>query len=859
MENGSRPHSRQKTVGTGSAKVNVGGKVNTGSRPVGSGRPSSGGSGGSRGGRRSYSSGGRASGGKLNLKTILIIAAIIIIGSIVLKSVGGSGDPGNINTPTSNNTENTASSGASYADADYNVSGLAREKYYQPSANGGDSVTVMIYMCGTDLESKYGMATKDLNEMLNAQIASNVNIIVETGGCKKWQNSTVSSSCNQIYRVKTHDLDELEGNFGNDSMTDPDTLAAFIKYCTSNYPAERNMLIFWDHGGGSLSGYGYDEKHSTSASMSLSKINTALKKGGCKFDFIGFDACLMATLETALVCDSYADYMIASEESEPGTGWYYTNWISALSKDTSVSTVELSKKIIDDFVSASTSASRSAKVTLSVTDLSELHSTVPGALSGFASSTNQLLKTAEYTKVSDARAGVRQFAEQSKLNQVDLIDLAERIGTKEAKNLADTLQSCVKYNKTTISRSNGLSIYFPYETVKSVKSAVASYNELGIDSEYTKCIQSFASLETAGQITASASQQSSPISGDLLGSLLNGLAGGSSTSSTSVLGSVLTGLSGSGSSGASSVIGSVIGGLAGGSSSSVSPLGSLFGSLVGGSSSSSASTSPIGSLLGSFTGGGASAAGNSIDASSVIQLLSAFSGRSMPSEFDWLDTELVAANAQNIASNYINASRITASEKNGKKVLALTDDEWKLIQTLELNVYVESGDGFVDLGLDNVFEWTDDNDLLLEFDGTWLTLDGNVCAYYLVSDTEYDNGKWVTTGRIPAKLNGSFVNLCVVFDDEHPQGAVTGAYPLYENSLGVQAKGDIEINEGDTIQLLCDYYANNGESFSCTLGSEFKVPAGGMKLENLTVDEDNITASYRLTDIYGNYYWITIH
>ena len=52
--------------------------------------------------------------------------------------------------------------------------------------------------------------------------------------------------------------------------------------------------------------------------MGLANINKALKDGGVKFDFIGFDACLMATAETALMLDQHADYLIASEETEPG-------------------------------------------------------------------------------------------------------------------------------------------------------------------------------------------------------------------------------------------------------------------------------------------------------------------------------------------------------------------------------------------------------------------------------------------------------------------------------------------------------------------------------------------------------------
>lgn len=874
MDNNQRPHSRQKTVGSGSAGVGKGRQVTTGSRPVGSGgRTGSGGTGGT-GGRPARGAGGGLPIGKLSLKKILIIAAVIILAVVVLKKIGGSGslsgllgDPGVdfgdsysdslIQNNTNTNTNVNAAS-ASYSKPDYKVSPLARDKFYTPVGGGRDTVTVMVYMCGTDLESKYGMATKDLQEMLSATIAKNVNIIVLTGGCKAWKNSEISSSKNQIFKVENKKLVKLEDNFGTKAMTDPDNLTNFIDYCEENYDADRNMLILWDHGGGSLTGYGYDEKSGSSASMTLSKINGALKKAGCKFDFIGFDACLMATLETALVCESYADYLIGSEETEPGTGWYYTKWLTKLSENTSIPTVELASYIIDDFVASCCSSTPSAKVTLSVTDLSELAGTVPESFRDFAASTNEMIRSDDYKQISDARAGARQFSASSKLNQVDMIDFAERIGTDESNALAKALQSCVKYNKTTIARSHGLSIYFPYETTRSVKSAVASYNDLGIDSEYTKCIQSFASLETGGQIAASASQLPGGFDlsggGDLLGSLLGSFLGGSTTSSSS---------SSSGGSALAGLAGSLLGGSSSSSSSSSSSGGSalagLAGSLLGGSSSS---TSPLDVLTGSFFGGsgGSSSAGMSIDPSVLTSLLGGFSGRSMPEEYDWIDTELIADKAESIANGFVDPGRITATEKNGGRVLTLTDAEWANIQTVELNVFVKDGDGYIDMGLDNTFDFDDDGDLLLTYDGTWLTINGNACAYYLVSDTELEDGSYVTVGRIPALLNGDMVNLNVVFDDEHPEGVVTGAYPIYENdSVSVQAKGDIVINEGDTIELLCDYYNENGEySASYTLGTQFTVPAEGLALTNLKLDVEEVSATYRLTDIYGNHFWISV-
>lgn len=108
-------------------------------------------------------------------------------------------------------------------------------------------------------------------------------------------------------------------------MVSPSTLTSFITYAKSVAKANRYHLILWDHGGGSVSGFGYDENYKSDGSIDLAEINSALKAANTQFDFIGFDACLMATYETVLMLSDYADYLIASEETEPGTGWYYTN------------------------------------------------------------------------------------------------------------------------------------------------------------------------------------------------------------------------------------------------------------------------------------------------------------------------------------------------------------------------------------------------------------------------------------------------------------------------------------------------------------------------------------------------------
>lgn len=211
--------------------------------------------------------------------------------------------------------------------------------------------------------------------------------------------------------------------------------------------------------------------------------------------------------------------MIASEETEPGTGWYYTNWLSKLSQNTSTPTTEIGKQIIDDFVAASNKQAPNQQTTLSLIDLAELKGTVPQAFSAFSQSTTDLISGNDYRIVSDARSNAKEFAKSAQINQVDLIHLAENMNTEEGRRLADALEGCVKYNVTsrTVNHAYGVSIYFPYGKLEKLDNMLSTYKKIGLDSEYSKCITSFANAEAGGQM--SSTSPSSPY-GSLFGSLL---------------------------------------------------------------------------------------------------------------------------------------------------------------------------------------------------------------------------------------------------------------------------------------------------------------------------------------------------
>ena len=679
------------------------------------------------------------------------------------------------------------SSTSNEAKLDEKVDKTARDRFTTIKGNGKDTVTIMVYMCGTDLESSYGMGSKDMQEMAKATIGSNVNLLVYTGGCKKWKTNGISNTTNQIYKVETGKLVCVQSDVGNKVMVTPSTLSEFIQYCSAKYPANRNMLIFWDHGGGSLSGYGYDEKNASKGSMTLSGIKKALTDGGIKFDFIGFDACLMATAETAIMLSDYADYMIASEETEPGIGWYYTDWLTQLSANTSMSTLKIGKNIVDGFVDTCATQCRGQGATLSVVDLAELEATFPDDLKNFATATSAQIKE-DYSQVSKARGGAREFATSTRIDQVDLVDLANRLGTDEAKELANTIRSAVKYNRTSSNMTNayGLSIYFPYQKVGKVDSAVQTMNAAGIDSEYSRCIQAFAAMQTGGQAISGGS--ASP-----LGSLFSGYTSSGQTATSS------------------SDISSLLGGLLSGSYNNVSGLSSLTSG-----------------FLGSALSGG----GRSLEVDEVASYLE--KNRFDASALDWVLYE------------------------DGVYGIYLPDDQWKLVQNIELNVFYEYNGGYIDLGLDNSFTINKYGVLQDDYENTWIAINNQPVPYYYES-MELDGNDYVITGRVPMLLNGELANLIIVFDSKNGDYVAGARFDYKEDVSETVAKNLTEMEDGDVIDFVCDFYdkdMNYQDSYK--MGDQLTVK-GELKVSDVYLpDASKVSATYRITDIYNQQYWTPV-
>lgn len=86
-----------------------------------------------------------------------------------------------------------------------------------------------------------------------------------------------------------------------------------------------------------------------------------------EIQIIGFDACLMSMIETAHTLKNKANYLVGSEELEPGNGWNYTLWLNDLVLNPYMTDTELSKNIVKSY---SEHYKNQDEVTLSAIDLS---------------------------------------------------------------------------------------------------------------------------------------------------------------------------------------------------------------------------------------------------------------------------------------------------------------------------------------------------------------------------------------------------------------------------------------------------------------------------------------------------------
>lgn len=373
--------------------------------------------------------------------------------------------------------------------------GSGEDESYQYIPDGKDignpaEWTYMVYMGADNNLSFAGL--QDLNEMEKVGSNEKVNIVLQAEFSTFFTDfnaehpsysdfNTDHPSYNgdtRRFRIKKDmDPNAVDLEYGTTlginkqiNMADPDTLAEFIKWAAQTYPAKRYALVIWDHGAGwKAVGLvkGAVQDVGSDSFMSLPQLAQGVRDSGVHLDIINFDACLMAMYEVAYEFLGLADYMVFSEEVEPGAGDPYDSILKALKENPGMDAAGLSTLIVDKYV-ASYADQRSQKITKSAVDMSKME--------GLHSSVVQLAGAIvnNYETVSGAVGSARTNSQRYEYpTNLDLYDFAKRLAKglldgdaikNKAIDVMAAVDSTVIRNKTlnsVMKDSHGLAIYVP--------------------------------------------------------------------------------------------------------------------------------------------------------------------------------------------------------------------------------------------------------------------------------------------------------------------------------------------------------------------------------------------------------------
>ena len=337
------------------------------------------------------------------------------------------------------------------------------------------SWAVYWYLCGSDLESNGGFATNDLSELMEVELPENVNVVIETGGSAVWQNDLMDADKLQRWLYNSEGLQPVDEQ-PSASMGEAQTLADFLSFAKENYPAEKTAVVFWNHGGGSVTGaafdeiYGYDSLTLDEMYQAFSSVwNPSMEKQ--PLELIGFDTCLMATVDVAYTFADLAHYLVASEETEPANGWYYSQWVGTLAQNPSMNGEELGKVICDAYYAGCEEVGTQDNTTLSLTDLTKVQALLDAydtfgaeALAAACTDPGFFSQFGRVAAQSENYGG--NTKEQGYTNMVDLGHMARQsVGMLgSAQEVLDALDDCVLYQVGGQYRTEatGLSCYYSY-------------------------------------------------------------------------------------------------------------------------------------------------------------------------------------------------------------------------------------------------------------------------------------------------------------------------------------------------------------------------------------------------------------
>jgi hypothetical protein len=218
--------------------------------------------------------------------------------------------------------------------------------------------TYMVYLGADNNLSTAGIG--DIEEMGQVGSSSHMAIAVQAEFSPNYTQGVPNTDTYRLLVQKMSADQNLTAatNIGDVDMGSRAALTDFIQWATSTYPAQRYGLVLWDHGAGwkvrargtnSILFRGAIQDETSGSFMSLSDLAAAVRDAGVHLDLINFDACLMGMYEVAYEFSGLADYLVFSEETEPGDGDPYDTILADLAADPTMSAADLAAVIVNRY------------------------------------------------------------------------------------------------------------------------------------------------------------------------------------------------------------------------------------------------------------------------------------------------------------------------------------------------------------------------------------------------------------------------------------------------------------------------------------------------------------------------------
>ncbi len=333
--------------------------------------------------------------------------------------------------------------------------------------------TIMVFVNGKNNLEPYALL--DVNEMEMIGSSDQVNVVAEVGRIAGYSSSDGDWKTARRYLIKK-DTDKTKitspvvQEIAKVDMGDYKHLTEFATWAKTNYPAKKYMLVVWNHGAGWIKntralgvdkGISYDDQ--TGNHITTPQLGMAMKAIG-KVDVYGSDACLMQMPEVDYEIKDYADYIVGSEETEPGDGYTYNLLLGPLVAKPTMGGAELGKLAVNAYADNYGTQDHTQSLVLA--------SGMSGLLNPLNNFVAAAMATNEQALIKTAMGSAQAYAYAENKDLWHFLSLYAA-STKDAnvKATAKTLQdyltgTLILHNRvnSNYSDSHGLAIYMPSYT-----------------------------------------------------------------------------------------------------------------------------------------------------------------------------------------------------------------------------------------------------------------------------------------------------------------------------------------------------------------------------------------------------------